>query len=137
MPTIKQEPDIEPGPVTDGRSWTPVPFMTWHNTSTDPIVIDEDDGTTQIGSIFESGSDTMLGKDNAEIPKGGIAGGSFQDRLRNVQQTFFKSLRSQPKAVGTPQALDPPPVINLTDEVGHDEMDIDTLDDEAKASWEG
>jgi hypothetical protein len=111
--------------------------MTWHNTSADPIIINEDDGATQIGSIFESGSETMLGKDNPEIPMGGIAGGGFQERLRNVQQTFFKSLRSQPKAVETPQALDPPPVINLTDEVGLDEMDIDTLDDEAKASWEG
>jgi hypothetical protein len=126
MPTIKQEPGIEPEP-----------FMTWHNTTADPIVIDEDNSATQIGNMFESGSETILGKDNTEIPKGEIAGGSFQERLRNVQQTFFKSLRSQPKPVETSQALDPPPAINLTDEVGIDEMDIDTSDDEAKASWEG
>ena len=137
MATIKQEPDIEPESVTDGRSWALAPFMTWHNTSADPIVIDEDDGATQIGNIFESQSETMLANDNTEIPKDGIAEGNFQKRLRTVQQTFFKSLTSPPMAVDIPQALDPPPAANLTDEVGADEMDIDISDDEAKASWEG
>ncbi len=167
---IKQEPD------TDGRWWDLGPFMTWHNTSADPIVI-EDDGDTKIdGSTcqaqvatndgmlmdtphgqssrqntveqdpvdesmaldpprLESGSGTMLGKHDARIPKGGIAGAGFQDRLRSVQQTFFK-LTSQPKAVEAPPLSDPPRAITSAGELSTDEMDIDTSDDEARVSWE-
>jgi len=119
LSTIKQEPDIKPEPGIDGLSWAAVPFMTWRNTSADPIVIDEDDGAH-----------------DAQIPKGRIAGAGFQERLRSAQQTFFKSLRSQPKATEAPHPLDPPPTVTFTDEFGIDEMDIDTSDDEAKTSWE-
>ena len=78
----------------------------------------------------------MLGKHNTHIPKGGIAGAGFQERLRGAQQTFFKSLRSPPKAADVAQLPDPP-AINFVDEFDTDGMDIETSDDEAKASWEG
>ena len=116
---IKQEPD------SDGRWWTREPFMTWHNTSADPIVIEEDGETQVHGSTCQA----------PRIPKGGIAGAGFRDRLRSVQQTFFKLTR-QPKAVEAPPLSDPPPAITSACELGTDEMDIDTSDDEARVSWE-
>jgi hypothetical protein len=147
----KQEPDIKAEPDTDGLSWALEPFMTWHNTSADPIVI-EDDVDTQIHgqtcqaqsqvsispmSTFESGLVTMPGKHDTQIPKGGIMGMNFQERLRSVQQTFFNSLRNQPNVTAAPQSLGPLPAITPADELDTDEMDIDTSDDEAKESWEG